>query len=143
MPRNARLDIPGVLQHIMARGIEKREIYRDRRDRQAFLERLSEIIIEGQAKLYAWALMPNHFHLLLRPQVASMVDMMRRLMTGYSVWHNKRHKRNGHLFQNRYKSIVVEEEPYFLELVRYIHLNPVRGNLITDLSPDRAGRSVQ
>jgi REP element-mobilizing transposase RayT len=118
----------------MARGIEKREIYRDRIDRQAFLERLSEIIIEGQAKLYAWALMPNHFHLLLRPQEASMVDIMRRLMTGYSVWHNKRHKRSGHLFQNRYKSIVVEEEPYFLELVRYIHLNPIRGKLLVDMS---------
>ena len=133
MPRAARLDIPGVLQHIMARGIEKREIYRDRRDRQAFLERLSDIVVEGQARLYAWALMPNHFHLLLRPQVASMVDIMRRLMTGYSVWHNRRHKRSGHLFQNRYKSIVVEEEPYFLELVRYIHLNPIRGNLLTEL----------
>ena len=79
MPRSARLDIPGVLQHIMARGIEKREIFRDRNDRHAFLERLSEIIIEGQANLYAWALMPNHFHLLLRPQVASMVDIMRRV----------------------------------------------------------------
>ena len=134
MPRAARLDIPGVLQHIMARGIEKREIFRDRNDRHAFLERLSEIIIEGQAKLYAWALMPNHFHLLLRPQVASMVDIMRRLMTGYSVWHNRRHKRSGHLFQNRYKSIVVEEERYFLELVRYIHLNPIRGRLLTELS---------
>jgi REP element-mobilizing transposase RayT len=118
----------------MARGIEKREIFRDRNDRHAFLERLSEIIIEGQAKLYAWALMPNHFHLLLRPQVASMVDIMRRLMTGYSVWHNRRHKRSGHLFQNRYKSIVVEEERYFLELVRYIHLNPIRGRLLTELS---------
>jgi REP element-mobilizing transposase RayT len=118
----------------MARGIEKREIFRDRNDRHAFLERLSEIIIEGQAKLYAWALMPNHFHLLLRPQVASMVDIMRRLMTGYSVWHNRRHKRSGHLFQNRYKSIVVEEERYFLELVRYIHLNPIRGRLLSELS---------
>ncbi len=133
MPRSARLDIPGVLQHIMARGIEKREIYRDSRDRQAFLERLSKIITEGHAKLYAWALMPNHFHLLLRPQEASMAAMMRRLMTGYAVWHNRRHKRKGHLFQNRYKSVVVEEEPYFLELVRYIHLNPVRGKLLTEL----------
>ncbi|CAB5153284.1 hypothetical protein D3OALGB2SA_4938 [Olavius algarvensis associated proteobacterium Delta 3] len=133
MPRQARLDIPGVLQHIMARGIEKRDIFRDHRDRQVFLEKLSTVILEGRAKLYAWALMPNHFHLLLRPLETSMADMMRRLMTGYSVWHNKRHQRQGHLFQNRYKSIIVDEDPYFLELVRYIHLNPVRGKLLEDL----------
>ncbi|MEE4312990.1 MAG: transposase, partial [Desulfofustis sp.] len=107
MPRKARLDIPGVLQHIMARGIEKCEIYRDRQDREAFLERLSDVVSEGEASLYAWALMPNHFHLLLRPQEASMADIMRRLLTGYSVWHNRRHRRKGHLFQNRYKSILV------------------------------------
>jgi len=63
----------------------------------------------------------------------SMADIMRRLMTGYSVWHNRRHQRDGHLFQNRYKSIIVDENPYFVELLRYIHLNPVRGNLLTDI----------
>ncbi len=62
-----------------------------------------------------------------------MASMMRRLLTGYAVWHNKRHKRKGHLFQNRYKSIIVEEEPYFLELVRYIHLNPIRAKLLTEM----------
>lgn len=132
MPRSARLDILGVLQHIMARGIDGQEIFRDRKDRRWFLERLSEIITEGNGKLYAWALMPNHFHFLLRPLEATMAETMRRLLTGYSVWHNKRHRRSGHLFQNRYKSIIVEEETYFLELVRYIHLNPVRGKLLSE-----------
>jgi len=132
MPRSARLDIPGVLQHIMARGLDGQVIFRDRGDRESFLDSLAEVVVDGKAKLYAWALMPNHFHLLLRPVEASMAEMMRRVLTGHSVRHNKRHRRTGHLFQNRYKSIVVEEEPYFRQLVRYIHLNPVRGQLVSD-----------
>ena len=134
MPRSARLDIPDVLQHVMARGIEGREIFRDKKDRQAFLNRLSDLVTKGNVQLLAWCLMPNHFHLLVRTHEMSLATMMRRLMTGYAVWHNRRHDRKGHLFQNRYKSIVVEEDPYFLELVRYIHLNPVRGNIVDSVS---------
>jgi putative transposase len=146
MPRSARLDVPDVLQHVMARGIEGRDIFRDAKDRQAFLKRLSDLVTKGNVQLLAWCLMPNHFHLLLRTHGMSLATMMRRLMTGYAVWHNRRHDRKGHLFQNRYKSIVVEEDPYFLELVRYIHLNPVRAKILGNLSElDRfpyAGHSV-
>jgi putative transposase len=134
MPRSARLDVPDVLQHVMARGIEGRNIFRDAKDRQAFLKRLSDLVTEGNVQLLAWCLMPNHFHLLLRTHGMSLATMMRRLMTGYAVWHNRRHDRKGHLFQNRYKSIVVEEDPYFLELVRYIHLNPVRSHIVETIS---------
>ncbi|MGD8227432.1 MAG: transposase [Desulfobacteraceae bacterium] len=130
MPRSARLDVPNVLQHVMARGIEGRDIFRDIRDREAFLQRLSKIVTEGKGQLFAWCLMPNHIHLLMRPQEMTLANMMRRLLTGYAVWHNRRHNRKGHLFQNRYKSIIVEEDPYFLELVRYIHLNPVRAGIL-------------
>jgi REP element-mobilizing transposase RayT len=133
MPRTARLDVPDVLQHVMARGIEGRDIFHDTKDREAFLKRLSNLVTKGNVQLLAWCLMPNHFHLLLRTHGMSLATMMRRLMTGYAVWHNRRHERKGHLFQNRYKSIVVEEDPYFLELVRYIHLNPVRGNILDNL----------
>jgi putative transposase len=146
MPRSARLDVPDVLQHVMARGIEGRDIFRDTKDRQAFLKRLSDLVTKGNVQLLAWCLMPNHFHLLLRTHGMSLATMMRRLMTGYAVWHNRRHDRKGHLFQNRYKSIVVEEDPYFLELVRYIHLNPVRAKILDNISElDRfpyAGHSV-
>jgi len=83
--------------------------------------------------LYAWALLPNHAHLLLRSGAQGLPRFMRRLLTGYALTYNRRHKRVGHLFQNRYKSIVVEEDPYFRELVRYIHLNPVRARLVPDL----------
>jgi putative transposase len=134
MPRSARLDVPEVLQHVMARGIEGRDIFRDTKDREAFLKRLSDLVAKGNVQLLAWCLMANHFHLLLRTREMSLATMMRRLMTGYAVWHNRRHDRKGHLFQNRYKSIVVEEDPYLLELVRYIHLNPVRAKILDSFS---------
>jgi REP element-mobilizing transposase RayT len=118
----------------MARGIEGQDIFRDTRDLSEFLHRLSQLVTEGKVQLFAWCLMPNHFHFLVRPRVMLLSTMMRRLMTGYAVWHNRRHNRKGHLFQNRYKSIVVEEDPYFLELVRYIHLNPVRARLVNKIS---------
>jgi len=152
MPRLARLDAPGLLNHVMARGIERRDIFKDDKDRKAFLERLATVLEETQetqTQCYAWALIPNHFHLLLRtslpasPESASdgqwragagpLSKVMRRLMTGYAVTFNKRHKRSGHLFQNRYKSVVCEEDPYLLELIRYIHLNPLRAGLVKDL----------
>jgi len=131
MPRQPRLDAPGLLQHVMARGIERREIFKDDQDRQSFLERLALILDETQTQCYAWALIPNH--LLLRTSLTPLSKVMRRLMTGYAVTFNKRHKRSGHLFQNRYKSIVCEEDSYLLELIRYIHLNPLRAGLVKDL----------
>jgi putative transposase len=117
----------------MARGIERREIFKDDQDRQSFLERLALILEKTQTQCYAWALIPNHFHLLLRTGLTPLSKVMRRLMTGYAVTFNKRHKRSGHLFQNRYKSVVCEEDPYLLELIRYIHLNPLRAGLVKDL----------
>jgi len=133
MPRLARLDAPGLLQHVMARGIEGREIFKDDKDRKSFLDRLGLILEETQTQCYAWALLPNHFHLLLRTGPSPLSKVMRRLMTGYAVTFNKRHKRSGHLFQNRYKSVACEEDPYLLELIRYIHLNPIRADLVKDL----------
>ncbi|MBA7667730.1 hypothetical protein ES703_75827 [subsurface metagenome] len=134
MPRQPRLDTPGLLQHVMARGIERRKIFKDNKDRKAFLERLALILEETQIQCYAWSLIPNHFHLLLRTGPTPLSKVMRRLMTGYAVTFNKRHKRSGHLFQNRYKSVVCEEDPYLMELIRYIHLNPLRAGLVKDLN---------
>ena len=134
MPRQARLDAPGLVHHVMARGIEDQKIFRDDNDRENFLIRLAEsLALSGGAKLYAWALMSNHFHLLLRTDEHMLSPIMRRLMTGHAVTYNRRYRRKGHLFQNRFKSIVVEEEPYFLELVRYIHLNPARVGIVKSL----------
>ena len=134
MPRQARLDAPSVLQHVMARGIERRKIFWDDKDCSSFLERLALILEETQTQCYAWVLIPNHFHILLRTGATPLSTVMRRLMTGYAVTFNIRHRRSGHLFQNRYKSVVCEEDPYLLELIRYIHLNPLRAKLVEDLN---------
>ena len=133
MPRQARLDTPDLLQYVMARGIERGEIFKDDKDRKSFLDRFANILDETQSQCYAWALLPNHLHLLLRTGPTPLSKVMRRLMTGYAVTFNKRHKRIGHLFQNRYKSIVCEEDAYLLELIRYIHLNPLRVGLLKNL----------
>ena len=133
MPRQARIDAPGALHHIICRGIESKPIFRDDWDRDNFLERLGTLLSATLTPCFAWALIPNHVHLLLRTGCTPIADVMRRLLTGYAVTFNHRHARHGKLFQNRYKSILCEEEPYLLELVRYIHLNPLRAGLVADL----------
>ena len=133
MPRKARIDAPGALHHIAIRGIEAKDIFTDERDYRDFLDRLSRLLKESSTACFAWALMSNHVHLLLRTGLATISTVMRRLLTGYAVSYNKRHRRHGHLFQNRYKSFLCEEEPYLLELVRYIHLNPLRAGVVPDL----------
>jgi REP-associated tyrosine transposase len=133
MPRRSRIDAPGALHHIVARGIERGRIYRDDFDRNDFLHRLGRILKETKTPCFAWALMPNHFHLLLKTGQTPLATLMRRLLTGYAVSFNHRHKRHGHLFQNRYKSILCQEEAYLLELVRYIHLNPIRAGNVMDV----------
>jgi putative transposase len=133
MPRTARLDIPGLLQHVIVRGIEKRNLFLDDEDRRLFVERLFALLKQTDTRCYAWALLSNHFHILLMPASCTLSSFMRRLLTSYAVNFNRSHNRTGHLFQNRYKSIVCEEEPYLLELVRYIHLNPLRAGLVKDL----------
>lgn len=134
MPRKARIDAPGALHHIIARGIERRKIYRDDTDRYAFIERLGGIIEDTGTHCLAWVLMPNHFHLLLRTGNNPVAHVMRRLLTGHAIYFNRRHRRYGHLFQNRYKSILCQEDAYLLELVRYIHLNPMRAKLVQDMN---------
>ena len=132
MPRQSRIDAPGALHHIIARGIARGKIFNDNQDRTQFLDRLASLLRETKTTCYGWALMPNHFHLLLRTGSVSISTVMRRLLTGYAVKYNRRHRRWGHLFQNRYKSILCQEETYLLELVRYIHLNPLRAKIISD-----------
>ena len=133
MPRKSRIDTPGALHHIIARGINRKEVFRDDKDRDSFLERLGDILTETQTPCFAWALIPNHFHLLLKTGATPIPTVMRRLLTGYAVSFNRRHRRYGHLFQNRYKSILCQEDTYLLELVRYIHLNPLRARIVSDL----------
>jgi REP element-mobilizing transposase RayT len=133
MPRKARIDAPGALHHIICRGIEKTEIFYDDADRDSFVERLGRVISETQTPCYAWVLIPNHFHLLLKTGNVPITTVMQKLLTGYAVTFNRRHRRVGHLFQNRFKSILCQEDSYLLELVRYIHLNPLRARLVSSI----------
>ncbi|HCG99451.1 MAG: hypothetical protein A2074_04290 [Candidatus Aquicultor primus] len=133
MPRLPRLDIPGLVYHVIFRGIERKQIFRGEADYKELLGRLSSLAGTEDIKVYGFALMPNHVHLLVRPLKTPLPTFMRRLLTGYAIYFNRKHRRAGHLFQNRYKSFAVEEDTYFLELVRYIHLNPVRAGIVSNL----------
>ncbi len=134
MPRGPRLDTEGALHHVMVRGLEARKIFLSDVDREDFVGRLGDVARSAGMAVYAWSLLSNHFHLLVRTGRESLSRVMRRVLTGYAVSFNRRHRRVGHLFQNRFKSILVEEEAYFMQLVRYIHLNPLRVRLVRDVA---------
>jgi REP element-mobilizing transposase RayT len=133
MPRLARLDAPGTLHHVIGRGIERKEIFYNDTDRTDFIDRMAALCEEGAMDVYAWVLMPNHFHFLCKTRNRPLSSGMRKILTGYVVNFNRRHRLYGHLFQNRYKSIVCQEDRYLKELVRYIHLNLLRAGLVKDI----------
>lgn len=130
MPRQARIDIAGGLYHVISRGNERREIFRQNCDYEEFYKRAAQAVAETGQKCLAWALIPNHFHLLILRGKRPLSDTMRKLMTGYVGYFNRRYRRAGHLFQDRYKAILCQEEEYLLELAAYIHLNPLRAGLV-------------
>jgi putative transposase len=133
MPRRSRIDAVGALHHIMVRGIDRKKIFENDYDRDQFVDRLGKLLKETKTTCFAWALIPNHFHLLIRTGPIPISTLMRRLLTGYALWYNRTHRRHGHLFQNRFKSILCQEDTYLLELVRYIHLNPFRAGVVRNL----------
>jgi putative transposase len=132
MPRQSRIDTSGALHHVICRGIDRQKIFTDQKDYSLFLKRLGDLLIETKTSCFAWVLIPNHFHLLLQTGNVPISLLMKRLLTGYAVNFNRRHSRYGHLFQNRYKSILCQEDAYLLELVRYIHLNPLHAKLVSE-----------
>ena len=110
MPRKTRIDAPGALHNIIVRGMERRKIFLDDFDRDNFLKRLGNVLSETATLCFAWALIPNHAHLLLRTGTTAIATVMRRRLTGYAVSFNRRHRFHGPLFQNRCKSILGQEE---------------------------------
>jgi putative transposase len=133
MPRQARLDATGALHHIMVRGINKTPVFVDNRDRESFLERLHLNLDDSGCSNYAWTLMDNHIHLLVKSGGQGISYLMRKQLTWYAMYFNHKYHRSGHLFENRYKSIICEEDRYLLALIRYIHLNPIRAGMIKSL----------
>lgn len=118
----------------MARGIDGMKIFRSKKDYQTFLKIFSEILLSTKdSPVMAWALMPNHFHILIFIDKTPLATIMRKLLTKYAIYFNKQHKRKGHLFQNRYKSIICQDDLYLMQLVRYIHLNPIKARIIKSL----------
>ena len=131
MARPLRLEFPGAVYHLTARGNARQDIYLDDSDRRRFLDLLGREIKQQSWKCYAYCLMNNHYHLLIETLEANLVQGMRRLNGVYTQAFNRRHHRIGHLLQGRYKSILVDKDSYLLELCRYIVLNPARAGLAT------------
>jgi REP element-mobilizing transposase RayT len=132
MARKPRDDAPGAAHHVMLRGIERRAIFDDDRDREDFLRRLSALVPDLGFRCFAWALMPNHVHLVLRSGRARISQLMARLGTGYARRFNERHDRVGHLFQNRYRSRRAFDDVDLMGLVLYVTRNPLSGGLVGD-----------
>lgn len=135
MARETRLDHPGALHHVIARGIRGEAIFRDDLDRDDYLDRLARIAEQNRLAILGWALMPNHVHLIARTGAVPLASSMQRIGTGYARSLNARYERVGYVFQGRYKSIRIEEEEYLRVLLRYVHRNPLVGGLVSD---DRA-----
>jgi len=127
-----RLDWEDALHHIMVRGIDGKGIFLEESDKSDLIARFDELVLEMDVNIYAWVIMPNHFHLLVRTGNEPIYRFMHRLLTGYAVSYNLRNDRKGYVFQGRFKSILVQEEMYFLNLMKYIHLNPLKAGLVTD-----------
>jgi REP element-mobilizing transposase RayT len=134
MGRAPRIHFKGAIFHVMSRGNGGQDIFLDDSQRQRFLSILSQVKRENVFKIFAYCLMPNHFHFLIQVADRSLSRGMQQLLTRYSKHFNMRQNRKGHLFQSRYKAILCRDDAYFLELLRYVHLNPVRKKLVATAS---------
>jgi REP element-mobilizing transposase RayT len=133
MARRPRIHFPNAFYHVIARGNQKQAIFLEKRDYEKYLSYLSEYKARYQFHLYAYVLMRNHVHLLLEVQTTPLSKIMQALQFRYTRYFNTRYGKVGHLFQGRYKAILCDKDAYLLELIRYIHLNPIRSNLVRDL----------
>jgi putative transposase len=129
MPRPHRLQIPGGLYHLTSRGNRRQRIFLDDHDRQRFLETVGEVARRRRWPCFAYCLMPNHYHLLVETPEADLSCGMQEINSRHAIWFNWRYELDGHLFQGRFSSVLVESEPHLLELARYVVLNPVRAGL--------------
>jgi putative transposase len=126
MARPLRIEYPGAYYHVTSRSNERRAIFADDTDKRRFLEILETTSNLFGAEVHGYVLMRNHFHLILMTPTANLQKFMQRFNTSYTVYFNRRHHRTGHLFQGRYKALLIDRDTYLLELSRYLHLNPVR-----------------
>ena len=132
MARPLRIEYPGAYYHVMNRGNRREDIFLTDKDRKVFLEGLADSCETYRVKLIAYVLMTNHFHLLVQTPQANLSEFMRHFLVTYTVRFNRRNGRTGHVFQGRFKSLLVDEDEYLLPLSRYIHLNPIRTSQFKD-----------
>jgi len=131
MARRARVEVEGGLYHVITRGNNRRRIFNSPADYEKFLSLIAVQKVRLPFFLYAYCLMPNHLHLLIERRADTIGRIMHRVLTGYSQYYNRRYRRVGHLLQGRHKAILCQSERYLSELVRYIHLNPVRAKMVS------------
>ena len=136
MARPLRIQFPGAVYHITCRGNERRDIFRDDKDRTTFLDILARSLKIYEVNLFSYVLMENHFHLLVETSRGNLAEFMRHFNISYTGYFNRRHRRIGHLYQGRFKSILVDKDAYLSVLSRYIHLNPVRTRGTKDKKPE-------
>ncbi|SFI30727.1 REP element-mobilizing transposase RayT [Tindallia magadiensis] len=129
MARKPRIHYPGALYHVMAKGNNGEEVLKDEIDKKKYLEIIERYKEKQDFTLYAYCIMDNHVHLLIQVADTPLSQIMQRIQQVYTQWFNKRQKRTGHVFQQRYKALLCDKDNYLLQLVKYIHLNPVKGNL--------------
>ena len=134
MPRQARRKSKSGIYHIMLRGINQQQIFEDSEDCEKFLQILKDCKAISEYKLFAYCLMGNHIHLLVQEEKEPVEQVMKRLATRFVYWYNIKYQRAGHLFQDRFKSEPVEDDAYFMTVIRYIHQNPVKAGLCKKLS---------
>jgi REP element-mobilizing transposase RayT len=130
MARPLRIEYPGAFYHVTSRGNEQKDVFKSQKDREKFLDYLASATERYGAVLHAYCLMTNHYHLLLETPDGNLSQIMRHINGAYTTYFNIKRKRAGHLFQGRYKAILVEFDEYAMELTRYIHLNPVRAGMV-------------
>lgn len=132
MARQLRVEFPGALYHVFSRGNERNPIFKNNSDRHLFIKTLKESASLTGVEVIAYVLMNNHYHMLIETPNSNLSHFMRHFGLTYTVRFNKRHGRSGHLFQGRFKAVLIEEDPYLMVLSRYIHLNPVRTKGLID-----------
>ena len=134
MPRTARIKSSTGIYHIITRGINQQNIFSSDDDYERFLNTLTRYFRKSNCEIYAYCLMDNHIHLLLKEGLETLATSMKRIGTSYAYYYNWQYNRKGHLFQDRYKSEPVEDDSYFLTVLRYIHLNPIKAGIADNLS---------
>jgi REP element-mobilizing transposase RayT len=130
MARPVRIEYPGAVYHVICRGNNRQSVFRDDQDRKRYLEKLALYCEQKGVDLLAYCLLSNHVHLLLETPKGNLSKMMQPFQTSYTVYFNKRHNRSGHVFEQRYKALLVDKDNYLLHVSRYIHLNAVEARIV-------------